>query len=980
MRIISTGKITKTISRSASIIVCINLRATFLIRATLCGGPAILYALLFLLIPAVSLAAVPTAEQMKMLGQLPPEQQEALLRTFKTTPDANRVTPLEQPEVVVPAPVQKDGSTEFAERDNTLKPFGYDLFAGAPTTFSPVTEIPIPVDYVIGPGDTVQIQLYGKENRQYELMVDREGLLQFPGIGPIAITGMRFDALKNDLQRRVKERMPGVQIHVSLGELRSMRIFVLGDVNRPGAYTVSSLSTMTNALFVSGGVRPIGSLRNVQLKRRGKLIQQLDLYDLLLRGDTSADARIQPGDVIFVPPVADTVGIAGEVRRPAIYELKKERTVQQALAMAGGILPTAYQAKSQLERINAIGEKSVIDIDLSSATSVVQSVTNGDVLRVYSVLDSMENVIFVSGHVQRPGELQWHAGMRLSDVLPSVRALLPEPNLRMVLIRRERQPDRIIEVLVSRLDEVFEKPDSMANVKLQSRDHIFVFGLSSRAEQQRTEVLKMLVQELRQQANFERPETIVQIAGNVRWPGEYPLAAGMHLRDLLRLAGDIIANSDMRYVLLMRKNAQGRYLAAESFDISKPGVSPESPVAGNPLLGPRDEIYVFSKDDDRSVLLGSVIAQIREQADSDTPTAVVRVSGLVKSPGEYPLEKNMSVADLLRAAGGLTESAYTLEAELSRYRIDEEKGRRTDHVSIQLAAFMSASASDEIADQLRLRSYDSLHIKRLPNWTAQRVVEVMGEVRFPGDYPVKRGETLLELLERAGGLTDEAFAEGAVFLRESLRKKEQDQLDAMSLRLESDLAAIDLEKAQANDESQRSAGMASSLLKQLKVTKAAGRLVIDLPLLLASRDRGWDRDEDEDEDEDEIEEDILLKDGDRLLIPGLTQEVTILGEVQHATSHLYREGRSVQQYINRSGGVTYRADEDRVYVVRANGAVVPSHSTDWFGANLEVRPGDTIVVPLDAERMKPLTLWTNVSQIIYQIGIAAASWNAVGIF
>ena len=955
----------------------IDLRANFLIRVTWRGSAIILCTLFFLLISVASLAAVPTAQQIQMLDQLSPEQQAELLQTFKKTPGADsKVIPLEQPEIVVPMPVREDSVKESAVVDNVLKPFGYDLFAGTPTTFAPVTEIPIPVEYVIGPGDTVQVQLYGKENQQYELMVDREGLLQFPGIGPIAITGMRFDELKNDLQRRVKKQMPGVQIHVSLGELRSMRIFVLGDVNRPGAYTVSSLSTMTNALFVSGGVRPIGSLRNVQLKRHGKLIQRLDLYDLLLRGDTRADARMQPGDVIFVPPVGDTVGVDGEVRRPAIYELKKERTIQQMLSMAGGMLPTAYQAKSQLERINVIGERSVIDIDLSSAASVAQSVTNGDILRVYSVLDSAENAIFVSGHVQRPGELQWYEGMRLSDVFPSIKALLPEPDLSMVMIRRERQPDRIIEVLVSRLDKVFVEPAAAANLKLQSRDHIFVFGLSSQAERQRDEVLKTLVQELRQQANFKRPETIVQIAGNVRWPGEYPLANKMRLRDLLRFAGDITVNSDTRYVLLMRKDVQGRYLTAQSFDISTLNITQNSFVAVNPMLSPRDEIYVFSKDDDRSVLLGSVIARIKEQANSDASAAVVRVSGLVKSPGEYPLEKSMGVADLLRAAGGLTESAYTLEAELSRYHIDQEKGRLTHHISIQLAAFMSASERDKTEDQLRLRSYDSLHIKRLPNWTAQRVVDVMGEVRFPGSYPVKRGETLLQLLERAGGLTDEAFAEGAVFLRESLRKKEQDQLDAMSLRLESDLAAIDLEKAQASDESQRSAGMASSLLTQLKATKAVGRLVIDLPELLAKHRNDWD----EDEEEIKAKEDILLKDGDKLMIPGLTQEVTILGEVQHATSHLFREDRSVQQYINRSGGMTYRADEDRVYVVRANGAVMPRHSTNWFGNNLQVRPGDTIVVPLDAERMKPLTLWTNVSQIIYQIGIAAASWNAVGIF
>ncbi|MCF6260800.1 MAG: polysaccharide export protein, partial [Gammaproteobacteria bacterium] len=283
----------------------IDLREIFLIHVAGRRGSAILCALFVLLISAVSQAAVPSAQQMQMLDQLSPEQQAELLQTFKKTPGADKVIPLEQPEVVVPMPMREDSVMGLATVDNALKPFGYDLFAGVPTTFSPVTEIPIPIEYVIGPGDTVQVQLYGKENQQHELMVNREGLLQFPGIGPIAVTGMRFDELKNDLQRRIKEQMPGVQIHVSLGELRSMRIFVLGDVNRPGAYTVSSLSTMTNALFVSGGVRPIGSLRNVQLKRRGKLIQQLDLYDLLLRGDTSADARMQPGDVIFVPPVGD---------------------------------------------------------------------------------------------------------------------------------------------------------------------------------------------------------------------------------------------------------------------------------------------------------------------------------------------------------------------------------------------------------------------------------------------------------------------------------------------------------------------------------------------------------------------------------------------------------------------------------------------------------------------------------------------------
>jgi polysaccharide biosynthesis/export protein len=926
----------------------------------------VIFCLLFLAAASIQ-AATPSAQQLELLSQLSPAQQAQLLQSLKKAPNVSAAQTLEQPEVVVPAnlspvtdtPAGTQTGVDQTGVDNDLQPFGYDLFAGAPTTFSPVTEIPIPVDYVIGPGDTVQVQLFGKENQQYELLVDREGGLQFPGIGPIAVTGMRFDELKQVLKQRINKHMLGVQVHVSLGELRSMRIFVLGDVNRPGAFTVSSLSTMTNALFVSGGVRPIGSLRNVQLKRRGKLIQQLDLYDLLLHGDTSSDVRMQPGDVIFVPPIGNTVGVAGEVRRPAIYELKKEHTVKQALAMAGGLLPTAYQAKSQLERINSAGEKSIIDIDLSSAASMAQMLKNGDLLNINSVLDKMEDVVFVSGHVQRPGEVQWQQGMRLSEVLPSIKALLPEPDLRLVLVRRERQPDRMIEVLASRLDRIFIEPDSNENLVLQSRDRLLVFGLSVPAEEQRDELLQTLLQELRQQASEEYAENIVQVVGDVRWPGEYPLAKSMRLRDLLRFAGGITMNSDTHYVLLMQRDLQGRYQSARSFDLTQSGD------AVNPALTPRDEVYVFAKDGDRSALLGSLIMQIKQQATSAAPAAVIRIGGLVKSAGEYPLESNMGANDLLRAAGGLTESAYTLEAELSRYSVDKKDGRRTQHIVLQLPELLSGNVDADVV----LQSYDSLHIKRLPNWTDQRVVEVIGEVRFPGSYPVKRGETLLELLERAGGLNDQAFAEGAVFLRESLRKKEQDQIDVMSLRLESDLAAIDLEKAQVNDDNQRSVGMASSLLQQLKTTKAVGRLVIDLPLLLASRD-----------DDEEAETDILLKDGDQLMIPAHTQEVTILGEVQHATSHLFREGRSVQHYISSSGGMTYRADEDRVYVVRANGAVLPSHSADWFGDNLEVRPGDTIIVPLDAERMKPLTLWTNISQIVYQIGIAAASWNAVGLF
>ncbi|HIJ31413.1 MAG TPA: polysaccharide export protein, partial [Gammaproteobacteria bacterium] len=292
-------------------------------------------------LPATSLTAAPTDEQIRQFMNLSPAQQAAAKASYlgSNAGSGGGAQPLDTPENVLPIVNQSTSQIEQAAKESTdqvtlaekkeekaikgqLRQFGYDLFAGQATTFAPVSDIPVPSEYVIGPGDTLQIFLFGKENIEHQLQVSREGELNFPGIGPIQVAGMRFDELKSSLNQRIAQQMIGVRASITLGRLRSIRVFILGDVQRPGSYTVSALSTMTNALFVSGGVTKIGSLRNIQLKRQGKVVTTLDLYDLLLKGDTSQDARIQPGDVLFVPPVGEVVGIGGEVRRPALYELE----------------------------------------------------------------------------------------------------------------------------------------------------------------------------------------------------------------------------------------------------------------------------------------------------------------------------------------------------------------------------------------------------------------------------------------------------------------------------------------------------------------------------------------------------------------------------------------------------------------------------------------------------------------------------------
>ncbi len=261
--------------------------------------------------------------------------------------------------------------------EEALEPFGYDLFTDSPSTFAPVTDVPVPSDYVVGAGDVLRVQLFGNVNRSFSLEVGRDGQVSFPQIGPIAVGGTRFADVKDDLEARVSEQMIGVRANVEMGETRSIRIFLLGEVPQPGSYTVSGLSTVTSALFAGGGINRVGSLRNVQLKRSGRVVKALDLYDLLLRGDTSGDAPLLPGDVVFIPTVGAVVAVSGEVLRPALYEIEPGATVVEAILLSGGLTPKADAHEARLERINERGERAVTNVDLSSLAARSQRLQKG---------------------------------------------------------------------------------------------------------------------------------------------------------------------------------------------------------------------------------------------------------------------------------------------------------------------------------------------------------------------------------------------------------------------------------------------------------------------------------------------------------------------------------------------------------------------------------------------------------------------------
>jgi polysaccharide biosynthesis/export protein len=723
-----------------------------------------------------------------------------------------------------------------------LKPFGYDLFEDTPSSFSPVTDIPVPAEYIVGPGDELRVQLFGSQNRNLPLVINRDGSVTFPGLGPIQVAGMRFGAAKDAIESRVSQQMTGVRANVSMGEIRSIRVFVLGEARLPGSYTVSGLSTMTTALFASGGVKPIGSLRDIQLKRRGAVVGHFDLYDLLIRGDTSDDAKLQPGDVIFIPPVGATVSIEGEVRRPAIYELRGTTNAAGLLQMAGGLTPEADGQRSSLTRVDEKSSRVVLGVDFSVAEGRSRLLRNGDALRVGRLRPQIDSGVVLEGFVHRPGPVAWQAGLHISDVLGSIDELKPDADPRYILIRRESGTNRKVQALSADLVAALAAPGTAANVALMPRDRVIVFDLA---------------------------------------PG-------------------------------------------------------------------RDRI------------IKPILDELRLQSGIDRPTEVVRIEGKVKVPGEYPLEPGMKVSDLLRAGGNLEADAFGGKAELARYEVNSDGTRDTGLIEVDLAAVLRGDPTADVP----LHPFDYLLVKETPNWTGQESVTLRGEVRFPGTYPIKRGETLHELLLRAGGLTQRAFPKGSAFTRVELREREQQQLDFLQARMRADLASMSLQAAAAN-QSGASQALTSgqSLLGELQSSKAVGRLVIDLPALLAGEPRSA--------------KDVLLRDGDTLVVPLQKQEVTVIGEVQSATSHLYDASMERGDYVALSGGATQKADEKRTYVVHADGSVV-ANNTSMFSRNrgAAIQPGDTIVVPFDTERMPRLPFWQAVTTIIYNLAVAVAAVNS----
>jgi protein involved in polysaccharide export with SLBB domain len=352
--------------------------------------------------------------------------------------------------------------------------------------------------------------------------------------------------------------------------------------------------------------------------------------------------------------------------------------------------------------------------------------------------------------------------------------------------------------------------------------------------------------------------------------------------------------------------------------------------------------------------------ELKLQATAEHPLEIVTIGGKVRAPGNYPFEAGMRLNDLILAGANLAEGAYAKEAELARFEVIDGTVRRTRIIKVNPTAALANQGDKNIL----LEPYDSLQIREIQEWREQLSVLLEGEVRFPGRYSFNPGDSLASIIERAGGITDQAFPEGGIFLRRELRDREEQQIAELTDKIESDLASLALQAANENTGVIEAQSAGNALLTKLRNTRATGRLVIDLPAILA-------------DPESEVTK-VLLKQDDRLLIPAITQDVTVLGEVQFPTSHLFANTLSRDEYISRSGGITQNAAKKQIYIVRANGAVLGGNQSSWFssGRRINIEPGDTIVVPLDTHRVSKLQLWTDVTQVLFNLSIAVAAVNS----
>lgn len=870
----------------------------------------------------------------------------------------------------------KDFTTVPQERfyDEPLKYFGYDFFSNAPSTYAQLDNIPVPPDYVLGPGDMVKVYLFGNQNKRYNLEITRDGQIFIPELGPIDVIGLKFTDFINLIESLVTKTFIGTDVSVTLGSVRSIDIFVLGEAYKPGMYTVSALSSLTNAIFKSGGIKTTGSLRNIQLKRAGRVVSQFDFYDLLLNGDTSKDQRLLPGDVVFIPATSKTIGILGEIGRSGIYELKENEGLDELIKFSGNLKPKADKVSADLKRIDyATNGFKLIPIDIASSSKDFD-LENGDVISIYPVADNLNNAILLSGHALKPGFIPWKEGMRLGQVIKSPEDLLSMTDLNYVLVKRKDPITQKYMFYQSDLEKLFNG-NTNENIVLAEKDEIILFPSLLMPQQITTKVIKddyVFNQEINQNVLKESEWTsLTQLRKSV-------------IKDQNREIKNSRGNTSSAMNLSSQESQDGERLLSEDEDYFEYSIFDYCTIpkdlasyAANSVNDLVDEEIVSKKNSlektriqdnydldiamqiteiCRKQLLEPILDIAKRQNTTSTKENIINIFGNVYFPDSYPFTQGMELADALSAAGGLKNSTYDGEIEINRIA---STGKQFVNKS------MSVKLSDPSSALEKLEEMDTITIKQLKSGI--KTVKITGEVYFPGTYPISDGQSIRTLIQRAGGITEMGSIDAAFFQRESIKEIEINALESARSEISKKIALLGQTNSLGSDSSdnqQQQFFLSTIVNDDIDYEKVLGRMVIDLNSILQGN-----------------KDDLVLEDMDSLHIPKISQSVSVIGEVFVPSSHVFNKQLTIQDYLDLSGGINTFADAQSIYLIKSSGSIVPpsklgTNSGFFRGGTSVISAGDTIVVPLELKPFSGIQATNEVSQIIYQLAIAAAAVNS----
>ncbi len=623
----------------------------------------------------------------------------------------------------------RDLYTQVPDTSEHLKRFGSDLFVvrSAPRAQTHTAEsvgantaldVPLGLDYVLGPGDELSIILWGGISQNILRIVDREGRVDLPEAGPIQVAGFTMEKAQELIGTAMQAQYRNAHVAVTVSRTRSIRIFVVGDVQRPGAYDLSALASPVSALFAAGGPTAVGSLRILRHYRNQKLIGEIDLYDFMLHGIRPGDDRLQGGDTLLVPPVGPQVAIDGAVKRPAIYELKDEKNLASALDDAGGLTVAASLAHITIDRViaNQYREEATVQTaqgespDSMAAHLRAMEVRDGDCVRVATVLPYHERVVYLQGHVARPGRIAYRDGMRIADVLHSYQDLLPEPAERGEIVRLVT-PDLHPETID------FNVPDILignANIALQPFDTIRVYG------------------------RYELDAPGVSVRGEVMKPGDYPMFAGMTAAQLIRTAGGfkrdaLVETADLASYAVI----DGTRVSVQRQDVA---------------IG--DAVLKGDRSADVTLKPGDVLTVHQLTGWNDIGASIV-IEGEVAHPGSYGFQEGEHLSDVLRRAGGFRSTAYPEGAVLTRPEVVtlEEKSReeliRQIESSAAAARMSPGTAGGEQTATLQLiQQQQDQVLARLQNQpvSGRLVIHIDADIDHwagtPVDVEVRSGDVL----------------------------------------------------------------------------------------------------------------------------------------------------------------------------------------------------------------------------------------------